>query len=80
MGTKGAYQVELHERLRAVREDRDMSQADMAAALGTTKQQYGKYERGEQEMTASRLAAVCRLLGVSSDYLLGLPQGLDWPR
>lgn len=72
--------MELHERLKQAREDRDMSQADVAAALGTTKQQISKYETGTQEMTASRLAAVCRILGVSSDYLLGLPQGLDWPR
>lgn len=72
--------MELHERLKAVREDRDMSQADMAAALGTNRQQISRYETGMQEMTASRLAAVCRILGVSADYLLGLPQGLDWPR
>lgn len=72
--------MELHEKLRATRIDRDLSQADVAAALGTTKQQVSKYETGVQEMTASRLAAVCRLLGVSADYLLGLPQGLDWPR
>lgn len=72
--------MELHERLKQAREDRDMSQADVAAALGTNRQQVSRYETGAQDMTASRLAAVCRLLGVSADYLLGLPQDLDWPR
>lgn len=70
----------LHEKLKQAREDRDMSQADLAAALGTTKQQVSKYETGAQEMAASRLAAVCRILGVSADYLLGLPEDLARPR
>lgn len=72
--------MELHERLRQVREDRDLSQSDLAAILGTTKQQISKYERGTQDMTASRLMAACEALGVSADYLLGLPRGLEWPR
>lgn len=61
-------------------EDKDISQKDLAALLGTTRQQVNKYVCGQQEMTASRLAAVCRVLGVSADYLLGLPEGLAWPR
>lgn len=72
--------MELYERLREVMEDHDMSQKALAAALGTTRQQVNKYACGQQEMTASRLAAVCRILGVSADYLLGLPEGLAWPR
>lgn len=72
--------MELHERLRQLREDRDMTQAELAAMLGTTRQQVGKYETGRQEMTAGKLAALCRALGVSADYLLGLPKGLPWPR
>lgn len=72
--------MELHERLRQLREDRDMTQAELAAMLGTTRQQVGKYETGRQEMTAGKLAALCLALGVSADYLLGLPKGLPWPR
>ena len=72
--------MELHERLRQLREDRDMTQAELAAMLGTTRKQVGKYETGRQEMTAGKLAALCRALGVSADYLLGLPKGLPWPR
>ena len=72
--------MELHERLRQLREDKDLSQADLAAMLGTTRQQIGKYETGRQDMTAAKLAALCRALGVSADYLLGLPRGLAWPR
>lgn len=69
-----------YERLRQVREDHDMTQDDVAAILGTTRQQVSKYETGRQEMTVSKLTALCRALGVSADYLLGLPRGLRWPR
>lgn len=72
--------MELHERLLQQREDRDMTQAELAAMPGTTRQQVGKYETGRQEMTAGKLAALCRALGVSADYLPGLPKGLPWPR
>lgn len=68
------------ERLRQLREDKDLSQADLAAILGTTRQQISKYETGQQEMTVGKLVAICRALNVSADYLLGLPKGLSWPR
>lgn len=70
----------LHERLREILEDRDMQQAELAVILGTTRQQVSKYLCGTQDMTASRLAAVCLALGVSADYLLGLPEDLARPR
>lgn len=69
-----------YERLRQLREDKDLTQADLAAILGTARQQVTKYETGRQEMTVSKLATLCRALGVSADYLLGLPPGLSWPR
>lgn len=72
--------MEFCDRLRQVREDADLTQADLAAILGTARQQIGKYETGRQDMTAAKLAALCRALGVSADYLLGLPRGLSWPR
>lgn len=70
----------LHERLREVMEDKDISQKDLADLLGTTQQQVSKYICGTQEMSAPRLATVCRILGVSADYLLGLPEDLARPR
>lgn len=69
-----------YERIRQAREDRDLSQADIAEILGTTRQQVSKYETGHQEMTVSKLVALCLALGVSADYLLGLPRDLEWPR
>lgn len=72
--------MEIYERLKAIREDRDESQAEIAKVIGTTQQQIYKYEKGLQEMTISRLKTLCEYYQVSADYILGLPQGLSWTR
>ena len=72
--------MQIHERLKALREDHDLTQREVAAALKTTQQQIYKYEKGDQEMTISRLKELCQFYGVSADYILGLPKGLSWPR
>lgn len=62
-------------RLRDLRIDRELSQMQIAVILGTTKNQVGKYERGEQEMPIRHLITLCNFYEVSADYVLGLPQG-----
>lgn len=69
-----AYQ----EKLRNLREDKDMTQAQIAMVLGTTKNQVGKYERGEQEMNINHLITLCQFYKVSADYILELPEGLPY--
>ena len=72
--------MKFNEIIKGLREDRDLTQEDIAKALDTTRQQIYKYESGKQEMTVNRLAKLCRFYGVSADYILGLPKGLQWPR
>lgn len=72
--------MEIHERLKAAREDADMTQAQAAQAAGCARRQYIRYEQGLQEMGITKLRALALALGVSADYLLGLPRGLEWPR
>lgn len=72
--------MEYYEKLKSIREDQDKTQQEVADALNTTRQQIGKYENGSQSMTIGRLKEFCQFYKVSSDYILGLPQGLDWPR
>lgn len=67
--------LEYAQKIRDLRTDRDKSQAEIAIILGTTKNQVGKYERGEQEMPIKHLITLCNYYGVSADYILGLPQG-----
>lgn len=72
--------MEFHELLRQTRLDVDKTQADVAEALGILQQQYSRYECGQNELPLRYLGIICKTLGVSADYLLGLPKGLSWPR
>ena len=58
-------------RLRDLREDRDLTQAAIGHLLGTTQQQYYKYEKGIQEIPAHHLITLADFYRVSVDYLLG---------
>ena len=64
---------EYAQKIRELRIDHDKSQAQIAVLLGTSKNQIGKYERGEQEMPIKHLIALCNYYNVSADYILGLP-------
>ena len=59
-------------RLRDLREDADLTQAQVAAYLGTSQTMYARYERGANELPLRHLVRLCKLYGVSSDYILGL--------
>ena len=58
-------------RLRDLREDYDLTQEAVARLLGTTQQQYYKYEKGIQEIPAHRLMTLADYYHVSVDSLLG---------
>ena len=58
--------------IRELREDRDLSQRDIAKVLGTTQQVYSRYEKGENEMPIRHLITLCKFYKVSADYILGL--------
>ena len=58
-------------RIRDLREDRDMTQQEIADILGTSQTMYARYERGANEMPIHHLVTLCRFYGVSADYLLG---------
>ena len=60
--------------LKTIRKERGLSQAQVAAALNTTQQQYSKYEKGLHELPASRIIVLCKLFDVSADWLLGLTE------
>lgn len=67
-------------RLKALREDNDENQRDIAAHLKIPQSQYQRYETGKNEMPIRYLIEICKHYNVSADYLLGLPKELEWPR
>ena len=62
------------ERLRALREDNDLTQADIAKVLGTTYQYYSTYESGKRELPFSRAIILAQFYNVSLDYIAGISQ------
>ena len=58
------------QKLRALREDNDLTQSEVAAYLGTSQTMYARYEREANELPIRHLAALCRLYNVSADDLL----------
>ena len=58
-------------RIRALREDRDMTQTDMAKLLHITQRAYSRYETGEREIPIPSLCILADFHGVSVDFLLG---------
>lgn len=58
--------------IRDLREDADLTQSQVAKALGTSQTMYARYERGANEMPIRHLIMLCQLYHVSSDYILGL--------
>ena len=60
------------DRIRELREDNDLTQAQVAKLLGTTQQVYSRYEHGVNELPIRHLITLCRFYKVSADYILGL--------
>ena len=58
--------------MRDLREDRDLTQQQVADVLGTSQTMYARYERGANELPIHHLLKLCEFYGVSADYLLGI--------
>lgn len=68
--------METYEILRSLREDKDLTQQDLANLLKIGRTMYRRYETGETEIPIRHVKTLCTFYGVSSDYVLGLPDGL----
>ncbi len=59
-------------RIRDLREDRDLSQSEIAKVINTTQQQYSKIETGKADISGEKLKRLALFYNVSADYILGL--------
>lgn len=60
----------MYRRIRKLRENKGMSQADMARLLNCTQVSYSRYEGGKRKMPSGVLLMLADFYGVSTDYLL----------
>lgn len=59
------------QRLRDLREDKDMKQVEIADMLGIQQTVYSRYERGFQNIPIEHLLKLADFYNVSTDYILG---------
>lgn len=59
-------------RLRDVREDRDLTQAEVGKILNKSQQGYNHIETGRAELKIEDLIRLCEFYDLSADYLIGL--------
>ena len=57
-------------RIGALRRERGMSQAELAAAIQVSPSALGMYEQGRREPSADTMVALAGALGVTTDFLL----------
>ena len=71
----------MYNRLKDLREDKDMNQTNLARILGMSQTGYSKYETGENDIPTQILVKLAIFYNTSIDYLLGLTnQKLPYPR
>ena len=66
----------MYQRIRHLREDRDLTQARVAKMLDMSQTGYSKYETSENDIPTAVLIRLSELYHVSTDYLLGLTDQL----
>lgn len=67
------------QRLKDIREDRDLLQKHIAVELKITPQQYQLYESGKRKLPIDLLIKLTKIYKLSADYILALDPELPNP-
>jgi bacteriophage CI repressor helix-turn-helix domain len=62
----------MYKRIRDLREDRDLSQTELAKILNMSQTGYSKYEVGTNDIPTKILIQLAKFYNTSVDYLLGI--------
>ena len=62
----------MYQRIRDLREDKDLTQKQLAQALHCSQQAYSNYELGQRDIPTEVLIRLARFYKVSTDYILGI--------
>lgn len=68
------------DKLTGLREDRDINQKEIATLLNTNQSTISKYELRKRKYQIDDIMKLCIFYNVSADWLLGLPEGLPYPK
>lgn len=62
----------MYNRIRSLREDKDLLQKDIAKILHCTQVAYSRYELGLRDIPTEVLVTLAKFHNTSTDYILGL--------
>ena len=63
--------MDYRQRMRALREDHDLSQAEIGKLINKSQQGYSHIENGKAELKIEDLIILCDFYKVSADYFIG---------
>lgn len=66
-----------YSRIRALREDHDLTQKAIAKILNMSQTGYSKYETGENDIPTKILIELAKYYNTSIDYILGITDKID---
>lgn len=64
--------MRIYQRLKDLREDKDMNQKEIGEIIGTSGNYYGDYEKGKRDIPTERMIILAQFYNVSMDYITGL--------
>lgn len=63
--------MEFNERIKGLREDKDLSQTELGIILNMTQRKVSRLETGESEPSLQDIKQLCHFYNLSADYILG---------
>ena len=75
-----AMELTLGEKIRLLREEKELNQTELGKAVNMTQRRVSYIENNTYEPSVEDLKAFCKYFNVSADYLLGFSKNLPYPR
>lgn len=70
--TRGYFMLNYGKRLKQARLSKGLTQIEMAEQMHISQTSYQRIESGAHDIKMSTIYSICKILGISADYLLGL--------
>lgn len=67
------------EKIRYLREEREINQSELGKTLNMTQRKISYIECDRFEPSIDDIKAFCNYFNISSDYLLGIKKGMNYP-
>ena len=64
--------ADYRQRIRDIREDKDLTQTELGKLLDKSQQGYNHIEAGRAELKIDDLVKLCKFYNLSADYIIGL--------